>query len=188
MNVNHQITDMERIVGHTFQNRQLAVECLYHGGQYIFFDGVLQKPARNERLAIVGDKILDVVLGTKWYYSRDAQGVPRPKVQWNVMIRDDLVANVNLSIRGRRYGLDICVIKDTGTSSVSPDMMATTLEAVIGAVFLDTGANTLDTVRAVMSNLGLFEHPLLLVTLKNSPPLYYKDIQMITKVQYLDTS
>lgn len=35
-------------------------------------------------------------------------------------------------------------------------MMATTLEAIIGAVFVDTGTNNLEGARLVMERLGFF--------------------------------
>lgn len=71
---NQKVANMDGIVGYTFDNRQLAVECLYHGGLPILFDGAPLKPERNERLAVLGDSILDVVLISKWYRARDNQG------------------------------------------------------------------------------------------------------------------
>lgn len=74
MTPEEQIAEMERITGYTFENRQLSVECLYHGGLPIFLDGVFQEPARNGRLAVLGDSLLDTVLISEWYRTRDAEG------------------------------------------------------------------------------------------------------------------
>lgn len=69
----------------------------------------------------------------------------------------DLVTNHRLSIRGHESGLDACVIKDIGRATVTMDMMATTVEAIIGAVFEDTGANDLAAASTVMKELGFFD-------------------------------
>jgi hypothetical protein len=67
-------------------------------------------------------------------------------------------------------------------------MMATTLEAIIATVFFDSGANSLDAVRAVMDNLGFLDHPLLQVTYCDPGSLHFEDRQMITDVQSLVSS
>lgn len=75
MNANQQVAQMERIIGYTFQDRQLAVEALFHGGLHVEFDGAWVLPERNERIAIVGDNILNTLLIRKWLPSRDGQGM-----------------------------------------------------------------------------------------------------------------
>jgi len=59
---------------------------------------------------------------------------------------------------GRRTGLDECVIRDLGTAVVSDKMVATAVEAVLGAVYLDGGEGVLE---AVMRRLGFGEHQFL---------------------------
>lgn len=79
-------------------------------------------------------------------------------------IQQDLVSQTALAARGFDLGLDSCVIKNAGhMTRISDRMMATALEAVIGAVFKDSGCN-LEAVRAVMETLGFFTHPLLVTT------------------------
>lgn len=65
---------MERIIGYTFNNKRLALESLNHGGLPIHYDGKYQYLPRNERLAIVGDSVLDTVLRSRWYNARDIGG------------------------------------------------------------------------------------------------------------------
>lgn len=74
MDCNSQVAKMERIIGYAFQDRHLAVECLYHGGVPVYFDGAMVQPERNERLAIVGDNILDTLLIRRWFTTRCAPG------------------------------------------------------------------------------------------------------------------
>lgn len=74
MTFNQKVAEMERIIAYTFQGRQLAVECLFHGGLPVYFDGAWLTPQRNERLAIMGDNILDTLLIRKWFTTQNNQG------------------------------------------------------------------------------------------------------------------
>lgn len=62
------------------------------------------------------------------------------------------MGNLNLSAVGFAHGLDSCVILNPGTQSVSDKTMATTVEAILGAVYMDGGDGALN---AVLVNLGL---------------------------------
>lgn len=62
-------------------------------------------------------------------------------------------SNVNLDRAGRRHGLDVFVCRNPSQrAGVSPATMATTVEAILGAVYLDGG---IDNVSQVMQTLGL---------------------------------
>jgi dsRNA-specific ribonuclease len=61
-------------------------------------------------------------------------------------------------------------------------MMATTVEAILGAVYVDSGANDLDAVRAAVQAMGLHRHPLL-VTFTNTLSLLLYEHQMITNMR-----
>lgn len=72
-----------------------------------------------------------------------------------------MLSNDNLAQRGYTLGVDACVFCNVGTV-VSAKMVATTLEAIIGAVYQDGGD---DSVHRVMNHLGFAEHYFLMVTL-----------------------
>lgn len=62
-------------------------------------------------------------------------------------------SNVNLDRAGRLYGLDVFVCRNPSqVGYLSPATMATTVEAILGAVYLDGG---IDSVSQVMQTLGL---------------------------------
>lgn len=64
--------------------------------------------------------------------------------------------------------------------------MATTLEAIIAAVFVDCGANNLDTVHELMARLGFFEHRLFSVTYCYSQIPAFTKKQMMIDLRCLD--
>jgi hypothetical protein len=66
-------------------------------------------------------------------------------------------------------------------------MVATTVEAIVGAAFIDAeehGEDGLDIVRRIMIRLGLYTHPLLLVTFRALPSFAFKNKQLITNMQF----
>lgn len=64
--------------------------------------------------------------------------------------------------------------------------MATTFEAIIAAIYKDSGFDALDTVRGVVDRLGFFEHPFFSVTYCDSRTLALINIQMIINLRCLD--
>ena len=79
-------------------------------------------------------------------------------------LQRDLVSEKGLADRGFSHGLDAFIIKNAGHfGRISNRMMATAVEALVGAVYKDSDLD-LEAVRAVMGNLGFFTHPLLSTT------------------------
>ena len=77
-------------------------------------------------------------------------------------VEQALLINSNFNAVGDGHGLDVCVILNLGTSVVSHKTMAITIEAILGAVFIDGGADALG---AVLAILGLAHELLKVVTL-----------------------
>lgn len=69
-------------------------------------------------------------------------------------MRKESLCNRNLAERGFSRQLDVVIIKNGGTVIVSEKMMATAVEAILGAVHLDGG---LDALTTVMENLGIID-------------------------------
>jgi ribonuclease-3 len=90
------------------------------------------------------------------------------QAQWT-KLRNDLLTNDTLARRGYEVGIDECVITAESTSTVSSKMTATTLEAIIGAVYADGGDSA---VQRVMEHIGFFNHNLFTVMFRllSSPP------------------
>ena len=73
--------------------------------------------------------------------------------------------NSNLADVGFQHGLQKCIILNPGTWEVSTRSMATTIEAIIGAVELDGGS---EAVMQLVTRLGLV-HPILTVVMSRFP-------------------
>jgi ribonuclease III len=66
--------------------------------------------------------------------------------------RQQLLSNDNLTSIGRKLGIEKLLVLSPGARWASDYMVATTMEAIIGAVYLDGGMKA---VGQLMANLGL---------------------------------
>lgn len=92
----------------------------------------------NERLEFLGDAILEFVVSKEIY-----QQFPDKEEGYLTVLRANLVNTVNLSRLAQSIGLGERILlskgeEDTGGRS-NPSLLADTLEAIIGALFLDGG-------------------------------------------------
>ncbi|KAB5536118.1 ribonuclease III domain-containing protein [Coniochaeta sp. 2T2.1] len=148
------VLQCERIIGYSFRSKVLCAEALNNArdseARY-FLDGFSRQLPKNDRLAVYGDSAANLYLCSLWL-QRSLE-----KHHWTT-IRHDLVGNDNLARVGREHGLDNCINVNGGTVAVSPGMIATAVEAILGAAERDGGR---DALVQVMSHLGLAQHALL---------------------------
>ncbi|KAG8157070.1 hypothetical protein KVR01_013060 [Diaporthe batatas] len=142
----------EQIIGYTFKNRALIREALVH------------QRATNQRLALAGDKAADLVLAAHWYRTRHSETGHLAPRQW-AGLKNDLLSNANLANVGQR-------LRILGASHIhSGPARATTVEAVMGAVWLDSDHGPAAALESVMRTFGLLTHPLLLSPTTARPTL-----------------
>jgi ribonuclease-3 len=184
-NVEAKATEIESLTGYTFINKRLAVEAVQMATTRIaaVYDNKIDCVIKNTRLSILGDAVLASLLCGIWLNTRDRHGeadhfVPillwsltesdkvLSEAQWT-QLRNDLISNAALARRGYEIGIDRVVIVGSNNPAVSGRMVATTLEAIIGAVHQDGGN---DAVNQVIEHLELFDHRLLTVTFR---PLHF---------------
>lgn len=134
------IEKCERIIGYRFINQKYIKEALTPIGSY-----------NNQRLALLGDRILDSQLAARWY---DDKQRPAPS-HW-ARIRSHLVSNRNLAEICVRLRIQECTLARCGGGR----NMATTMEAIIAAVWLDSKRD-FGAVHAVMERFGLTRHALI---------------------------
>ncbi|KAG5656817.1 hypothetical protein KAF25_010370 [Fusarium avenaceum] len=137
------VLQCEAIIGYTFKSKLLCAEALNAAAdpQAVYtMDGLFKKMPKNDRLAIYGDAAAACHLYC-----------------WTTL-RHQLLGNDNLGGVGMRFGLDACINANGGTTRITFGMVATALEAVLGAVERDGGH---DALASVMDHLGLTSHALL---------------------------
>ncbi|CAI7585725.1 unnamed protein product [Penicillium glandicola] len=124
-----------------FTNRALIREALEGPGPF--------NPRGNNILAMAGDAVLRQVLVDQ---GRN-RGMSTEDIQ-NAITK--VASNNNLNNQGIALGLDPFIVKNPGQRGVMAGrrVMATTMEAILGAVYYDSNKN-LEDCKRVMAALGL---------------------------------
>ena len=154
---------VESIIGYNFTDPLTLWEELQAAGSGNISAGTRRFPNGNKRLAVLGDTILRLVLVKDWYDGTDARGIPK-FLPFTSLLSDSgtgradeimqrVGSNINLDRTGRLYGLDDLICRNPAQpGNISPTTMADTVEAILGAVYLDGG---IDCVSQVMQTLCL---------------------------------
>ncbi|KAH7093601.1 ribonuclease III domain-containing protein [Paraphoma chrysanthemicola] len=154
------IPKCECMLNYSFSNKLLCLEALNSNTYPIHFLGATHKIRKNDALAVLGDARMAASLCKEWWNSSTPRLTP---VNWDTL-RKDALNNVPLAILGRQTGLADCVVLNPGQTRdvngymASDRTVATAVEALFGAVYLDGGEEAME---AVLRGLGLFEHKLL---------------------------
>ncbi|CAL8582170.1 hypothetical protein XPA_007841 [Xanthoria parietina] len=139
------VQGVQNVIGYTFADPYLVREAVSAAGS-IVAAGPRRFPNGNKRLALLGDTILQFALAEDWYDGTE----PRETCD---RIRKSVAGNQNLHSVGLANNLGGFVNLACGGSTVAPATMAATVQAIIGAVYLDS--NNMDSVKAVLRTLGL---------------------------------
>ncbi|KAK6006255.1 hypothetical protein QM012_006665 [Aureobasidium pullulans] len=125
---------MEDVIGYRFQSNIYVIEAL-----------TLNVQGGNYRLAVLGDCKMDSAMIDDWYTG----GALRK--DWS-QLRESLLSNTNLAKVAFETGLASCAIPEG--YHCSDNQAATLVEAVIGAVYIDSGCD-MECVKSVMNTLGI---------------------------------
>ncbi|KAJ9609963.1 hypothetical protein H2200_006293 [Cladophialophora chaetospira] len=126
------VKQCEAIIDYEFKEKHHGVEALFTYTGNCQELGALVEIKKNDGLGILGDIILQDHLCRKWLE------LGLSKKDWS-RIRQEVASNANLAAIGKAKALDACVVLNPGQTAVQDSIMATTVEAIIGAVDLDGG-------------------------------------------------
>ncbi|KAJ6096104.1 hypothetical protein N7486_006850 [Penicillium sp. IBT 16267x] len=140
------IRAVEAISGYELNDKALLVKALEAAGATMAREG-------NKPLALIGDAILRLIiheLGYEDHAPIDKGIMTNAQNTWG--------ANDNLAQIGFALGIDAYIQLNPSAQGIVPmKLMATTMEAIIGAVYLDSGKNVMVT-RSVVIRLGILEN------------------------------
>lgn len=154
---------VQGIIAYQFNDLSLLTEALQAPGVYT---GTRVTPDGHKRMALLGDTVMKLALLDHWYGGGGSRGNSSP-VRYLRLARaklllgtgDSLIqsqlSNSNLGIIGRQHGLEAHINNNPSQLGVVSDKtLATTVEAILGAVYLDCGKE-LENVKSVMRIFGL---------------------------------
>ncbi|KFY16796.1 hypothetical protein V492_01089 [Pseudogymnoascus sp. VKM F-4246] len=140
------IAAAEILTGYIFNDDESLWEALQARGSnavFLYSEG-------NKRLAMIGDVVLKLIILDDLRTRNMARGAMDRVVQ-------RIVNNINLARVGRQIHVDQLVNRNPSQQGdVPPRTIADTVEAILGAVYLDSGKD-IESVRLVMARLGLWD-------------------------------
>ncbi len=124
----HQLK-IEQLLGAEINNPSLYLLALTHRS----YEGV-GASGSNERLEYLGDSVVSLAVSQALYelYPEEPEGTL-------TSIRSYLVSRKNMNATAERMGLDQLIRADASVSIIGNDIMGNTLEALVGAIYLDKG-------------------------------------------------
>ncbi|GAD99410.1 hypothetical protein SNOG_02027 [Paecilomyces variotii No. 5] len=145
---------LENSIGYHFKDLDLLNEAFLAAGAssaenytYPSFDG-------NKRLAFVGDSVLRLMVADEWFPSGTGTASANK-------LLEEYGSNEKLSETAKAHRLQDYLIRNPAQRGVDArTTLASTTEAVIGAVWIDSGKDLVAT-RRVVKKLGLLPKPLI---------------------------
>ncbi|EAW12147.1 putative RNAse III [Aspergillus clavatus NRRL 1] len=139
-------TGVEETIGYKFADRAVLKEALLAPGSVPL--AITTERTGNKDLAQIGDAVLRLILILDGYIAK----ADRAKINDVV---SPMVSNPNLAAKGFKVGLEQHILANPSQQGlVSHGVMANAVEAILGAVYLDSNLNT-QAVRSAMACLGL---------------------------------
>lgn len=172
------VQECQKIIDYQFKDPYACWEALQMAGNGITKVGGRSIANGNKRLAVLGLNIISTVLSQSWYHGGMPEGrsklkdpVKKKKAWYSQSLIDNgvvvlaiydslrqtIITNPNLGEVGMKKKLRQCVQLGNGQSEVSKKMMASTVEALVGAVFLDAGEQGITAAEGVMAHLGIVD-------------------------------
>ncbi|KAE9963223.1 hypothetical protein BLS_009509 [Venturia inaequalis] len=143
---NVKIAQAEAAIDYSFKDANLIWEALQAPGSGVVRSGTRQIPNGNKRLALVGDVVLKLIINVENY----EQGLTRGEGNVRLQL---IEGNVNFVRVANANGFKNFINANPGhCGELGARTLADTVEAIIGAVYLDGG---IDAVPDVLVTLGL---------------------------------
>jgi len=121
-----------------FKNRELLEQAFTHKS---WVNENQNERESNERLEFLGDAILEFIVSKEIYLT-----FPNKEEGYLTTLRSNLVNTKNLAHIAEKLGIGEKIYlshgEEEGGGRKNPSLLADTLEAIIGALFLDQGMNT----------------------------------------------
>ncbi|KFY31782.1 hypothetical protein V493_00802 [Pseudogymnoascus sp. VKM F-4281 (FW-2241)] len=144
---NAMVRAAEDVIDYSFIDKELPWEAIQAAGSNMAF----RYPEGNKRLAMIGDAVVKLVV------LEDLRVADSPRDAGDMQNSLSYIgSNANLDRVGRLNNLEAIVNRNPSQpGAVAANTLTATFEALIGAVYLDSGGTT-TRARLVMERLGLW--------------------------------
>jgi len=165
-----QIAELEKSLGYQFKNEKLITEALTHRSY--------KKDVNNERLEFLGDAVMDLIVGEYLFHF-----FPKAEEGTLSKLRAALVNEDSFTRLAKRLNLGkflyLSPAEENNNGREKPSILSSAFEAVMGAVYLESG---FDTAKDVALKLLKAEFPV--ITPEELLKDYKTTLQEITQAHF----
>ena len=153
MAIGKNFSSLSQSLGYTFSDDQILENALTHSSYSNEYKNKGLALPSNERLEFLGDAVLEIVISEYLYNNFKSFSEGKLTRMRQKLVCEKTLAEIAFEIKLGEYihlgkGEEI----DCRTR---PKVLADTLEAVIGAIYIDSGSNTLDRYKEIIISLFL---------------------------------
>lgn len=132
----HDIAELEKSLDYTFKNRTLLLDALTH--KSFSHENPQRAPLCNERLEFLGDSILSFVIVEYLFLSKNHFSESVMSKTKSYLVQESILSEIARSLSIGRY-LRLGKGEETTGGRKKRSLLADTVEAILGAVYLDGG-------------------------------------------------
>lgn len=124
------LQDLERVLGHQFKDSSLLGQAITHPS--------LNGQDNYQRLEFLGDRVLGFIVAGEVYRNFEEEGEGKLSRRQAHLVRKETIADIAHTLGLERYIQMTATTRRAGARA-QQSIMADTLEAIIGALYLDGG-------------------------------------------------
>lgn len=133
------LEQLEQTLGYTFENKELLIEALTHKSY--------KQPYNNERLEFLGDAVLDLVIGEYLYNKFPKSNEGALSKMRASLVNEEGFTKLAKHIQLGNY-IFISNAEDNNNGRNKPSLLSNAYEAIIGAIYLESGLAKVDAIVA----------------------------------------
>ncbi len=129
---------LEERIGYSFKDKSLLVLALTHSSHSASVNG---SDLSNERMEFLGDRVLGLVIAKMLYIRFPEEAEGKMALRYTALVRKEALSRVATVIDLGCY-LELSHSEESSGGRQNPAILADACEALIAAVFLDSGINS----------------------------------------------
>ena len=130
------ISEIQKIINYKFNNIEILKECFIHSSYLNKYKNQLKKISEYERLEFLGDRVLGLTIAHLIYKKFPNYPEGKMSIKFSYLVRKDFLSKIMSELKLSKF---IKISKNKDKYIKNKSILADTLEAIIGAIYIDGG-------------------------------------------------
>ena len=130
------ISDIQKIINYKFNNIETLKECFTHSSYLNKYKSTIKQISKYERLEFLGDRVLGLIIADLIYNKFPNYPEGKMSIKFSYLVRKDFLSKIMTELKLSKF---IKISKNKDKYIKNKSILADTLEALIGAIYVDGG-------------------------------------------------